>query len=267
MQNLVYREHRPVPPLREHVQLLWELRGRCDEAAPYRVVPDGCMGLVLNFGVGVEQIIDATTTLRRPPTLFIGEVRRPYAMQSRGKVDLLGVHFRPGAARSFLDAPAPEVVDRIADESVLCSPLARAIAGTVRNADACRRVELLQVALAALVGSPSRGELLVRGAVRALVQRQGHVAIEPLAQAFGVTRRQLERRFIEELGIAPKSLAAVLRFRRALNMIDALTDDSTGVALECGYYDQSHLIRDFKRFTGTAPGPYRRLTEAADEAR
>jgi len=246
----------PVPALRGHVQRFWRLRGACDAADTQLVVPDGCMGLVLSFGAPLEQLVDGQPAAARSNTLFIGEIRRPFTTRVDGDLELLGVQFRPGAALAFADAPSAELVDRLADEAVLRRSLAQEIAGTVHGADPEDRLERLQAALVnALTGRRLRGPSpLVRTAVGMLATEESVTRIEELADELRVSRRHLERRFRAEIGVSPKTLAMVLRFRRVLGAIESRSEDWTSMALRCGYFDQAHLIRDFKRFTGGTPG-------------
>jgi transcriptional regulator GlxA family with amidase domain len=79
------------------------------------------------------------------------------------------------------------------------------------------------------------------------------VAIEALANDAGLTRRQLERRFLDAVGMSPKTLVQVLRFQRVLGVLADASPRWVDVAAACGYYDQAHLNRDFKRFTGATP--------------
>lgn len=238
------------------MQRFWQVRGACEEMETQLLLPDGCMGLVLSFGAPVEQVVSAGRGVPASSTLFIGEIRRPYMTRVRGDLELLGVQFRPGAALAFVDAPSDAIVDRLADEAVLRRSLAVEIARTVHGADPVDRLELLQVALVrALAGRNTRGPSpLVRTAVGLLATEEDVTRIEALADQLGVSRRQLERRFRAEIGVTPKALAMVMRFRRVLDAIERRSEDWTAIALRCGYFDQAHLIRDFKRFTGRTPG-------------
>jgi transcriptional regulator GlxA family with amidase domain len=90
--------------------------------------------------------------------------------------------------------------------------------------------------------------------VAALHQSDGTLGIDAAARLAGVGRRQLERRFLDVVGITPALLANVFRFRR---VFDAIERDSrrpwTDAAVAAGYFDQSHLVRDFRRFVGCTP--------------
>jgi len=102
----------------------------------------------------------------------------------------------------------------------------------------------------------------VDGAVRTLLAGDGCVSVDALAGACGLSARQLERRFLDAVGLGPKRLARILRFQRVFRAVAAepALDSAAGqrpnwavVAVDCGYYDQAHLIRDFHAFAGEAP--------------
>jgi AraC-like DNA-binding protein len=81
--------------------------------------------------------------------------------------------------------------------------------------------------------------------------------IESLARSLSVSERQLERRFLHQVGVTPKRFARLRRFERAVELAPS-SESLTRAALAAGYYDQSHFVRDFRGFTGMAPGEYLR---------
>lgn len=87
-----------------------------------------------------------------------------------------------------------------------------------------------------------------------------------LSQKYGLSERYVQKLFLENVGLSPASLFSVTRFNKALDLI--LTSDLslTSVAYDCGYYDQAHFIKEFKKFTGTRPSEARHsLTENGQE--
>jgi transcriptional regulator GlxA family with amidase domain len=94
-------------------------------------------------------------------------------------------------------------------------------------------------------------------AIRLAVERGGLVRVESLARRLGTGRRQLERLYRDRVGIPPKLFLRILRFQRALGSIrDARPGGWAQVAVALGFYDQSHLIRDFRELAGRAPGEW-----------
>ncbi len=90
-----------------------------------------------------------------------------------------------------------------------------------------------------------------------LGQTSGRLAIGALAAELGCSRRHLSARFRDQVGLPPKAVARIMRFRRVLGLLGH--DDGTRLAelaQDCGYYDQSHLNRDFRELAGTTPSAY-----------
>jgi transcriptional regulator GlxA family with amidase domain len=93
--------------------------------------------------------------------------------------------------------------------------------------------------------------------IRLINHSNGSIPIEKLAYEVNTGRRELERKFLEQVGISPKLLARITRFQKVLNKIETEHINSfTAAAYEGGFYDQSHFIRDFKEFTGYSPNIY-----------
>jgi AraC-like DNA-binding protein len=87
-----------------------------------------------------------------------------------------------------------------------------------------------------------------------LVGTHGGATVEALAEEVGWSRRHLFARFREHTGLPPKVFARILRFQRAASLLaDANGPSLCEIALDCGYYDQAHLNRDFREFAGRTP--------------
>jgi AraC-like DNA-binding protein len=88
----------------------------------------------------------------------------------------------------------------------------------------------------------------------------GLVDIGALAEEVGWSRKHLASQFGAQVGLAPKVMARVLRFNRAISLLKETENSSdwSGIAFDCGYYDQSHLIREFRDFAGQTPTEFAR---------
>lgn len=241
-----YREHAPHPALRTHVRMLWELSGPCDDPSPQKLYPDGAMSVWLNFGGAISGGREQIGTFG---AALLGEVRRPIDVASKGTLDLVGITFWPGHARAFLEASLPDVVGRLVADPPLTLRLR-----TVFDADPADRIARLQEALVTAVRpkrAPSEG---VQYGLSLLERETPDIA--SLADTLGLSTRQLERRFSDELGASPKQMASLLRFRRALAAMRVGQPDFAAIALQCGYADQAHLVREFARYAGSPPGRF-----------
>jgi AraC-like DNA-binding protein len=122
------------------------------------------------------------------------------------------------------------------------------------------RFEILDSFLAARAQEGRAPSTIALHGWHRLKESAGGIAIGSLATEIGYSRKHVIARFREEIGLAPKALARVLRFNRLIQLIDGNARAGWAEsALEAGYYDQSHLIRDFGQFAGCTPEAYLRL--------
>jgi AraC-like DNA-binding protein len=240
--------------LAPYVRLFWAASG-VGTGAVEHIPPDGCMEILFHFGDPVEELRDDGVRIQ-PRAVLIGENKRASCVTPRGRVDVIGARITPAGIRAFIDAPAGELVDRTFALEDLVDPETRADLASVASAPPRTRIRLLERALLRKVRRARRFD---PGAARVALRIEalgGNVAVETLGGALSVTRRQLERRFLDAVGMTPKTFAQVVRFQRVLAALGGARPRWADVAAACGYHDQAHLIRDFRRFTGTTPSAF-----------
>ncbi|WUR13686.1 helix-turn-helix transcriptional regulator [[Empedobacter] haloabium] len=241
-----YTEFAPCPALRPYVDCLWA--AHTDAAAPHRVLPDNCIDILWqDTGAGA---------------FAVGMMSTPIWVPARQPVRTVAVRFRPGAATLFLGAPLHVLTDTRAD---LADLWGRADALRLQDAlwqpalTTATRLRRIEEALLARLACAAPAPTLGQRAVAAIEASHGTLRLEALADALHVSRQHLSLQFRQQVGLTPKLFARICRFRRASA---ALRDGGAGelaqVALDCGYFDQSHLIRDFHDFAGTTPAAWRR---------
>lgn len=169
-----------------------------------------------------------------------------------GETASILVRFTPQGA-ACLGVPASELAGRsVALDDLLPGVQVRALRERLLEArtDAAR-VDLVEELLLAL---PYARDALVDRAVE-LLSRSIHVA--SVARALSISERQLERRFLQRVGLTPKRFATLRRFERAV-AIAQRAPSLASAAIDAGYCDQSHFIRDFRRYAGTTPRDFLR---------
>lgn len=174
----------------------------------------------------------------------------------------------PLAARRLLGLPLGELTNRAVAADRLPDPwLARLRDRLAGEATWPARFALLDRAVAGRLSVTASLDPRLGHAWRRLARTAGRVGVAELADELGWSRRHLAVRFRQEIGLPPKTAARLLRFQRAYatlsrDVLPAPTGGATPVgecggwaelAVRCGYFDQSHLIRDFRQFAGTTP--------------
>lgn len=253
-----YRERMPSAALHELVRCYWFLSGEpeFDSEAGDPAFPDGSPELIFNLADPFAVVADSGERIVQPLAMLVGQISGPLTVGPTGRINLVAVRFEPFGA-SLLCDDMSEITDDWIDIADLHVPALRALAeqlSTATGDDA--KVTLLNDSLEQLLRARSGPDHDVIDAVHAIVHSNGMVALEALASELGCTMRHLQRRFAVQVGLSPKQLSRIRRFQRVFT---AWRDDPRSlsrVAVECGYFDQSHLIRDFRDFAGQAPAAF-----------
>ena len=255
-----YEEFRPAEPLAKFIKCFWVLESAASQsAAPERILPDGCTEIVFHLGDPFDQHKADGTTERQPLALLVGQMREHLLIQPTGRVRVLGVRFWPGGAYPFLALPQIEIAGRVvALDSIwgaITSELHSRIADSATPAASVRQVE---TTLLACLSRFRRRDDGVLNAIALILRSGGCLPVESLAKNMGISLRKLDRTFNTRVGLTPKTLCRIVRFQRVFKMLER-TDSGRGwaqIALDCGYYDQAHFVKEFKEFAGEAPTSY-----------
>lgn len=216
--------------------------------------------ILLSFGFD-WRIGDATNPSHpweRHTSFVAGLHEKSVLTEHDGQSYGMQVSLTPPGAHALFGIPMHELAGRtIALDAVLGKQADRLPEQLAGLDDWTERFELLDATLASRLEDAQPLSPGVVWAWRRLRQTHGRVPIGEFAGERGWSRKRFAARFREEVGLAPKSVARLLRFERAKALMEG--DDRPGLAqlaLECGYYDQSHLTNEFRRITGATPAVY-----------
>jgi AraC-like DNA-binding protein len=224
-----------VPRVRSHVEAFWSLDAQ--GGGPRRILPDGCIDFIFNLDTGYGSVIG---TMRSSQVIAVPAGARRF-----------GVRFAPGAAAAFIDARADELTDREGELHALTRAASFCLAEQVAQAtDSAERARIVADFLQDRRSRLRPIDLRVRRAVAQLRAGAGRVAIAKLAQQVGVSERQLERLFREQQGSGPKRFARVVRMQAAVAQLECETSYRAARALQAGFADEPHLVREFRALTG-----------------
>lgn len=247
---MLQRSQVPAGPLSRFVDRLWFVHDAPQH--PYeRVLPSGTLELVINLEEDEIRIRDRARPERwnrHSGAVVSGAYGSYFEIESRVHAAMIGVHFKPGGAFPFLGVSPREIADSHVDLRALWGADAAELRDRLRAAVSLReRFALLEEALRARCRCETRPE--VRAGIRALDRLE---TVRSAARRAGLGERRFFDLFRTEVGIAPKRFERLVRFQRALAMSRCDTDWAR-IAIEGGYFDQSHLIRDFVAFSGFSP--------------
>lgn len=250
-----YREFRPRGALGALVECVWTLDSPPSAAAePQNILPDGRVEWIAHLGdAPLEHGADGVVR-EQARAFVVGPQDRALRITPRGALRCVGIRFTSAGAAPAFGVRASELTGRTVDAHALDARFARALTARLDpDADANAWAAAAECALAERFGSRVVLDPLAHAAASAIFAARGRVNIETLAASLGRSRRQLERVFEREVGLAPKFLARIARFQHAYGLARGEAPDWSAVAAEAGYADQAHLIRDFRAFADTTP--------------
>ncbi len=250
----------PAPALSHLIESIWDCDAPAQPQALERIMPVAKAGLIINLAEDETRTYDPDTLqcTRHSAFTLDGPADRCSVIDTAEQVAVMGVIFHPGGAAPFFR----ERFDRLRNGCIDMADLFGAEAGRLRErlleaGDAASRLRMLHAWLQARAqrAAPRAGALTH---ALALLDRAPQVhRIDRLARDCGLSPRRLSALFNEEVGLAPKRYARLQRFHRVVGLAHRRCSvDWAGVAADCGFHDQPHLVREFRAFSGLTPTAY-----------
>lgn len=252
---MYFKVQRPSPTLAACIDYYWYLSDMPRHAREY-IAPSGTVEVVINLHEDEIRIYDRSDlrrVTRYSGAVVSGAQRSYFVIDSRAHASIIGVHFKPGGGFPFFPVSSASLSDRHVDLEALWGAHATDLRERLCAArNLTTRFKILEHEIVQRFNStvPRRSE--VRLALDQLSRtdaRIGHLATE-----VALSHRRLIQIFTAEVGLKPKVFSRVVRFQRALALAkQQVSPDWAQLALACGYFDQSHLVRDFGHLSGLAP--------------
>jgi len=260
---MLHLYHTPVSPLLDFVDDFWLYDGYTQPHFKERILPSGTIELVINLRDDELRIYDAAhpdRCNRFSGALVSGAYGGFFVIETAEEVSMMGVHFKPGGAFPFLGLPAGELADAHVNLETLWGRSAVELRERLCGAATpMERFRLLEEALLAHLFRPLVRHYAVPTALDAFGQTEVRATVRDIARDIGLSQRRFIQVFTEEIGLTPKLFSRVKRFQRTIAIVrQATAPDWARLAVDCGYFDQSHLIRDFLMFSGFSPSDYLR---------
>jgi AraC-like DNA-binding protein len=245
-----FRERQPAPAVAGHLSSVWIQRVSVD-AAPYthRTVPHGSIEIAVELGSAPR---------------VVGPQTGPVVATADPGITVVGLRFHPGVAPAVLGVPASELVDRSVGWDELRGSSAVELGETIAAAASpWQAAAMLERAVWNLLADAAEPDPVVRAAVR-LLQPWGTADVRSLTSSLYISERQLRRRSLAAIGLAPKLVQRMLRFQGFLALAGSHEPESADLSMlaaDTGYADQSHLTHESLQLAGVTPRAL--LAEAA----
>lgn len=246
----------PSPALAPFVEVIWAVKGAASWSREV-VLPNGAIELMINFGPTQKVVAygDEAVDDDFRMAWLAGIQDQPLAIASPDGSDHMGVRFRPGGAHAFFDVPMDTLRDRVVDLDFLLGSAAadlRDRLGEVPEPERRARIVERWLLDRRYAVHPYFGT--VRRAMDLIQESAFRTSVTDLCERLGLSNRHLIDQFRRVVGLTPKTASRVARFNGVVrDVAGAVEVDWARVAYRFGYADQSHLIREFRRFGGVTP--------------
>lgn len=255
-----YREYAPGDALKEYVQCYFVCESEEAVIHDDHVFASGSVEIMFNLGNEAPQMIIDGKNSTQPAVQLWGQTIRPFSFTSVGKHSMLGIRFFGHTAAYFFDQPIGNFNDLVIDLRDVAGLLSRVLYEQLLDTPLLsNRIALVEHYLLARLHC-SQAKLAKTALMGSLVKSLGRADffenINSVARFHGLSARYLQTLFITYSGLSPKLFARIGRFRKSLDLVAAGQLPLTTIAYQCGYFDQSHFIKDFKHFTDSQPSRF-----------
>ncbi|MBU3875434.1 helix-turn-helix domain-containing protein [Faecalicatena sp. AGMB00832] len=235
-KNLTYHEY-CIGDLQDYIMCIWHITSKQRLVKPVfnTVLPDGCIDL----------LIDLNTHMM----VFTGFSKNTETVSLEGSINLMGIRFKPGAVYSLFHVKG----DTVMDHTVAFSDIEKKydLSAVFHTTDIWEQIEILKNYLRFHISNAD--DISFIRFVDDLYYNPTNQCVRDIGKTLGYESRQLQRVFLKHYGISPKVLLNILRLHKCVTLLFDKSISLQDIAVESGFYDQAHFIKEIKRYTGILP--------------
>lgn len=250
-----YHEFQLSLPLSDYIQTIWAMQSESEHDGYPRsqIMPDGIVEIVFHYETPLYTYQDDIKFLQ-PQSFAISMMRKYVEIESSGKSGFISVRFFPWGAHHFFDKPVREFLDQTIDATILWGDHSKEIITTLK---ACSTLEERFKATESFLNErllEHKKESSIEDVIKRIRQAKGQLGIEEICEETGLSKKQLERKFLSTAGTTPKIFSRICRFLNLCQHLETYKGKTFAeLTHDCGYFDQSHFIKEFKEFSGYTP--------------
>jgi AraC-like DNA-binding protein len=248
----------PPPILKPYIRFYWVLEHELAPGEPayvYRSIADSCTEMVFHYKATFDELTDGGTENGGPSGIQFqsSRYRRFITRQSFG---IFGAYIYPFAVPRFFGMPSSETSNLTLDYDTFLGQPGRELEEQIMLANNnTHRADILSNFFTNRLHNYQPTNHRITTAIHQVIHAHQNQTVAQLANTFNLSVRQFDRQFKTYAGFNPKTYLRLIRLHQAIEQY-SLHKTLTQIALDCGYYDQSHFIHDVKAFTGYHPGHY-----------
>ncbi|MFC1568962.1 DUF6597 domain-containing transcriptional factor [bacterium] len=248
--------------LKPYIEYFWYMKSDLSESADCTILPpETSFDMVFCLADNPFWINQKHQSFQLTDSFITGMRQESYTMQCQKPVEYLAVRFFPYGLYPFLGIPLSEIAEHpIFSLDLFPKNQFSSLNDQFGNIpDLPTKIRVLEKELCLMLKQQSKTpSKIVNTSLAYIHNANGSLSIQSLNQKLDIYSRRLEREFAKYIGIPPKTYSRVLRFNNILNYIQNNPSKTSwqDIVYKFGYFDQSHMIKDFIEFTGFSPEQY-----------
>jgi len=253
-----YQKFPPSAELKPFVECYFIWEGEAKESLDVQSPPSSFTAMVFNYGDQYEAYQHSTARAVVPKAFVCGLFTSNYHLVLKGKIGIVGIVFRPSALHNFFGIRMSQLVNSRMALELLLQDKAQWLSAHIKEAlnDKGRNQILEEFVLSHLPDAKPRLSVIDE-AIELIDRHKGSISVEAVANQLKISRRYLEKKFLEKVGVSPKFYARIKRFSDLSNKVaHSKKFDWQDIVFENGLTDQSHLVKEFLEFNKMNPTDY-----------
>ncbi len=258
--NMDYNISKPSVFLSQYVKQYWSMENCVPTGKEHiqRIVPNGLFELIFYLD-NKPQASDPQKTIS-DNIIITGQLKSYHDLKVTGNLSLFAIYFLPHGLSMFLDLPIKELFNHSVPLKLIIKDKVNQLEDDLSSAGTFK--QKIVIAENFIISQIQKNEKKynydrIRYVINLINQSKGVLKIEDLASKSFLSRKQFERIFSDFIGISPKQFLKIVRFQNAIYEKSKKAElNLTEIAHKCDYFDQSHMINDFKTLSGITPKNY-----------
>lgn len=248
--NIIY----PSSTLSQYVKYYWIVKTANTGKKTIQTIPSGCIHMVFHRGSDLH----FSTGNKQPKNFIRGQLTFSEKLSFSGNIDMIAVIFHPLGIIPFIKLPLTETFNQYLDINTIqdkgLNKLKTMISGEEDTTECIRLIEHFLLGRIRKVNDYNYDR--ISGSIQSIKEQTG-ANVAGLADKACLGYRHFKRVFTQHTGTGPKEFIKIIRFQKTLFTLQSKSAiDMAQLAYDCGFYDHSHLVKDFKTMSGCTPTEY-----------
>lgn len=246
----MYKEYPPNLHLQHLIETYWVADGLIENAIAQRILPDGCVDIIFDFGshsvqTGLPKLVGTMTSLLE-------------ISYQPGRVRMMGIRFAPAGITAFTRIPISMITNQNIELPLTETLFDNSFYERLPDMESMQeRIWYINTYFLARMHKLYLPDRQISYAVSLIQNNNGHLAVREIAGEVCLSERQFERKFKATIGISPKAFSNIMRFRSVRRYMETHPNESMyEIAIACGYHDHSHMNKEFQRLGSISPSEH-----------